>query len=223
MKCRLLALIVLSGLLALALNAHADDQANSPEARLRTALRNALLQMRTLSTQNDNLQAQVADLQSQKDELTAKAASLAKTVAETQEKDSKAIAVLKAQVSDQEDSIAKLQQSLQQWEDSQRKAVAIANQTETKRAKLAEIAIHLQRVVDDQKRKNAEMYKIGMEVLDRYEKFGLGEALTAKEPFLGIMRAKFETLVQDYEDHLSDATITSSDSSPPASSASTHQ
>jgi hypothetical protein len=53
------------------------------------------------------------------------------------------------------------------------------------------------------------MYELGMEILDRYEKFGLGEALTAKEPFTGITRTKFETLVQDYEDKLVDQTITS--------------
>ena len=69
--------------------------------------------------------------------------------------------------------------------------MAIANDTEAKRAKLAELSIHLQRMVDDQKQKNEEMYKTGMEVLDRYEKFGLGEALFAKEPFVGITRTKF--------------------------------
>ena len=60
------------------------------------------------------------------------------------------------------------------------------------------MSIHLQRAVDDQKRKNSEMYKIGMDLLNRYEKYGLGQAITAKEPFVGITRAKFQTLVQDY-------------------------
>ena len=208
MKRHLLFLFAGAALLAGPIAASGDDQSNSPEARLRDALRNTMLQLRTVTTDRDNLQAQVTDLQSQKDDLTKQVADLTKKAAASQDADNKTIAVLKGQVSDQESSIAALQHSLDQWKDSQRKAVTIANDTEAKRAKLADLAIRLQRVVDDQKRKNDQMYKIGMELLDRYEKFGLGEALTAKEPFVGITRTKFETLVQDYEDKLTDQRVT---------------
>jgi len=187
---------------------HGQDQAASPEARLRDALRNTLLQLRSVTADRDNLQAQLTDLQSQKDDLATKLADLTKKSAADQDTDAKTITVLKSQLSDQEDSIAALQQSLDQWKESQRKAVAIANETEAKRAKLASLAIQLQRIVDDQKRKNDEMYRLGMEILDRYEKFGLGDALLAKEPFAGITRTKFETLVQDNEDKLTDQRIT---------------
>jgi peptidoglycan hydrolase CwlO-like protein len=201
-------LLAAAALLAGAFAASGDDQSNSPEARLRDALRSTMLQLRSVTSDRDNLQAQVTDLQSQVDTLTAQVADLTKKAAAAQDADNKTITVLKSQVSDQEDSIAGLQHSLDQWKDSQRKAVAIANDTEAKRAKLAELSIHLQRMVDDQKLKNEEMYKLGMEILDRYEKFGLGEALTAREPFVGITRTKFETLVQDYEDKLTDQLIT---------------
>lgn len=207
-------LLIAAALLACALAARGDDQASSAESRLRDALKNSMLQLRTVTADRDNLQAQVTDLQSQKDDLTAKVAALTKKMAGDQDANAKAIAVLKGQVSDQEDSIAALQHSLDQWKDSQRKAVAIATDTETKRAKLADLAIRLQRIVDDQKRKNDEMYRLGMEILDRYEKFGLGEALTAREPFVGTTRTKFETLVQDYEDKLTDQTITAQASAP---------
>lgn len=208
MKRHSFLLIAAAALFAGAFAAGGADQTNSPEARLRDALRSALLQLRTVTTDRDNLQAQVTDLQSQKDDLTAQVATLTKRAIADKDADTKAINVLKSQLSDQEDSLAKLQQSLDEWKAAQRKAVTIANETEAKRAKLADLAIHLQRRVDDQKRKNDEMFKIGMEVLDRYEKFGLGEALFAKEPFVGITRTKFETLVQDYEDKLTDERIT---------------
>jgi len=201
-------LIAAAALLAGAFAASGDDQASSPETRLRDALRNTMLQLRAVTSDRDNLQAQVTDLQAQNSTLTQQVADLTKKAAAAQDADNKAIAVLKSQVSDQEDSIAGLQHSLDQWKDSQRQAVAIANDTESKRARLAELSIHLQRRVDDQKRKNDEMYKLGMEILDRYEKFGLGEALTAKEPFVGITRTRFETLVQDYEDKLTDQLVT---------------
>jgi hypothetical protein len=43
--------------------------------------------------------------------------------------------------------------------------------------------------------------------LDRYEKFGLGDALTAREPFVGLTKVKFQNLVQDYQDKLSDQKV----------------
>jgi chromosome segregation ATPase len=207
-------LLMAAALLAGAVVTTRADQADTTESRLRDALRNTMLQLRTVTTDRDNFQAQVTDLQSQNDTLTRQLADLGKKSAADKDADSKTITVLKGQVSDQEDSIAQLQASLDQWKASQRKAVTIANDTETKRARLAELSIHLQRIVDDQKRKNDEMYKIGMELLDRYEKFGLGEALTAKEPFVGITRTKFETLVQDYEDKLVDQSIAADTTKP---------
>jgi hypothetical protein len=194
-------ILLAAGLCAGAMTTSRADQ-DPVVSRLRDALKSTMLQLRTVSTDRDNLQAQAADLQSQNDTLTKQLADLIKKTAADKDATDKTIAVLKGQVSDQEDSIAKLQTSLDAWKDSQQKAVAMANETEAKRAKLADLSIHLQRIVDDQKLKNDEMYKLGMELLDRYEKFGLGEALTAKEPFVGITRTKFETLVQDYEDKL---------------------
>jgi chromosome segregation ATPase len=189
--------------------ARADDASDTALARLKTAYQNVVGQLRTVTADDQTQQAMVADLQSQRDTLTAQVSDLTKKAAAQQDADTKEIAVLKAEKSDQEDSIAKLQQALDEWKAAQQKAATAATETEAKRAKLADLAIHLQRMVDDQKRRNDQMYKIGMEILDRYEKFGLGEALTAKEPFVGITRTKFETLVQDYEDKLVDQTITS--------------
>jgi len=183
------------------------DDANSPEARLRDALRNTMLQLRSVSTERDNLQAQNADLDSQKTALTDQVAKLTKQSAADKDAATKTVNELKTTVSNQQDSIAVLQKSLQQWEDAEKKAAALASTTEGKRAKLADDNIKLQRVVDDQHTKNLAMYKLGMEVLDRYQKFGLGQALFAKEPFTGITRTKFETLVQDYSDKLEDQRI----------------
>jgi hypothetical protein len=49
------------------------------------------------------------------------------------------------------------------------------------------------------------MYQAGMEILDRYEKFGLGDAILAREPFTAAQRVKFQNLVQDFSDKLTDA------------------
>jgi chromosome segregation ATPase len=207
MKRQFFTLLAAAALCAVPVASLRADQ-DPAVARLKDALKSTMLQLRNVTADRDNLQGQVADLQSQNDALTKQVADITKKAGDDHTADAKTITVLKGQVSDQEDSIAALQVSLDTWKKSQVQAVKMANDTEAKRAKLAELAIHLQRIVDDQKRKNNEMYQLGMELLDRYEKFGLGEALTAKEPFVGITRTKFETLVQDYEDKLVDQRIT---------------
>ena len=63
--------------------------------------------------------------------------------------------------------------------------------------------LYSRRKVDDREAKNYELFKLANEILTRYEKFGLGEALTAREPFTGLTRVKLENLVQDYQDTLS--------------------
>ena len=79
---------------------------------------------------------------------------------------------------------------------------------EKEREKLKIQAATLQRAVSDHETKNVELAKIAYEILDRYEKFGLGDALTAKEPFLGLTRVKIENLVQDFKDKIDDQRIT---------------
>ena len=86
--------------------------------------------------------------------------------------------------------------------------VDFSTKTEAARAKLAVQSIMLQRVVADRETKNLELYKTGNEILDRYEKFSLGDALSAKEPFIGITRVKLQEFVQDYKDKLSAQKVT---------------
>ncbi len=83
----------------------------------------------------------------------------------------------------------------------------LSEKREAARVKLNSEKIVLQRVVDDQRRKNQEMYKIGTEILTRYENFGLGTAITAREPFTGTMKVRLQNLVQDLGDKLADQRI----------------
>jgi hypothetical protein len=103
---------------------------------------------------------------------------------------------------------------LEKWKATYNQAVTVANTKEAQRARLESQVIVLQRRIDDAETKNLALYKIGKEVLGRYQKFGLGTAITAREPFVGITRVKLENLVQDYSDKLNDQTIKSGDSQP---------
>ena len=71
-----------------------------------------------------------------------------------------------------------------------KQSAELARKTEAERAKLSSENIQLKRVVADQRMKNAKMFEIGTEILTRYSKFGLGTAITAREPFIGVTRAR---------------------------------
>ncbi len=65
----------------------------------------------------------------------------------------------------------------------------------------------LERKIADQQRKNEEMFKVGNEVLTRFEKFSLGTAIVAREPFVGLTRIKLQNLMQEYADKIADQKI----------------
>jgi septal ring factor EnvC (AmiA/AmiB activator) len=93
-------------------------------------------------------------------------------------------------------------------------AVGVGNQTadrlkkrESEGVKLGERIVDLERKVSEGERKNLEMHRLAKEILERYEKFGLGTALTAREPFVGTTRVRLQNLVSDYSEKLSEQRI----------------
>lgn len=188
--------------LTLACAASAAEGVDANEAKLREALKNATLQLRSAETERATLQSSQAALTEEKKTLEAKFETLRKeTIAERATTD-KAIAALKAQAAAQETEIAKLKEALEKSDGAGKQAAALAAAKESDRAKLAADLIVLQRKLEDRETKNLALFKVGNEILTRYEKFSLGEALAAREPFVGTTRAKLETLVQDYQDKL---------------------
>ena len=210
----------------------AQNAPSNTESRLRDALRDATLQLSDAQNQVVTLQASQAqsdkdnaDLKAKIDALTAQVAALTKQSADDKAASDKAIADLNSQVADQSGQITRLNQALTEWKNAYNQVAQLATSKEEARTKLALQAALLQRTVDDREAKNIELFKTGSEILTRYEKFGLGEAIGAKEPFTGLTRVKLQELVQDYKDKLLNQTVKAGqppDSATPASSPSTH-
>jgi len=218
--------------MGLSFGLRADDATVTTETRLREALRDTTIQLRDAQNQVVMLQAAKdqadkdnADLKAKVDNLNTQVAALTKQSADDKAVADKIIADLKAQVADQAGVIARLNQTLAEWKNAYNQAAQLATAKEDARAKLALQSALLQRTVDDREAKNIELYKTGSEILTRYEKFGLGDAIGAKEPFVGLSRVKLENLVQDYKDKLLNQTVISGqlpDLSNPSSSSSGH-
>jgi hypothetical protein len=204
-------LIVLSSSLM-----RADDTAQATtESRLRDALRSTAQQLQDAQGQTATLQAAQAqsdkdnaDLKTKVDVLTAQIASLTKQSADDKGASNKAIADLKAQSDDEVTQISKLNDAITAWEKDDKQYRQISQDKEAQCAQLTAQEILMQRVIDDRETKNMALYNLANEILTRYEKYGLGEALTAKEPFTGVTRVKLQELVQDYRDKVSNQLVT---------------
>ena len=178
----------------------AADQPSPAELRMRDALKNTMLQLRT--AQNDLATAQAAQAESDQKvkDLTDQVDKLTKQAIADKDASDKTIADLNAKNARQAAQIAAYEDALQKWKAGYALAATAAKTKEADRAKLASEKIVLQRRVDDLQTKNEALFAIGNDVLTRYEKFGLGQALAAKEPFVGLTRVKLENQVQDYQD-----------------------
>jgi DNA repair exonuclease SbcCD ATPase subunit len=202
MKKLAMILTVFCGALAL----HAAE-VNPAEAKLREGLKNTMIQLRNVQTEKDALVTAKADLEAQVAALTEKVEKIEKQLADDKMAADKRIAELTDRVVARGNEVMQAQQEIEKWKKSQQEAAALAAKKEGDRARLASEKIVLERKVADQRTKNAEMFKIGNEILTRYEKFGIGSAITAREPFVGLTRVKFQNLVQDYGDKLADQKI----------------
>jgi chromosome segregation ATPase len=171
---------------------------------LRTELRDVTLQLRSVQSQLGDVQAQQATVVAERDALAAQCEALKRKVAATQDAGDKAAAALRAQLDAVKSEDSQLGDMLfvakSKGDDSSRDLQDLSERN----ARLKSEVIVLTRKVSDLESKNLALFLVGNEILTRYQDFGLGTALTAKEPFVGSTRVKLETLVQDYQDKLSD-------------------
>lgn len=208
MKQRIASLILLAGLMTGA--THAAEEADPAMAvlkRMREQLRTVMIQQQKTEAERATLQAANVELENKLKTLDTKFKVLGKEKNAEKDAADKTIAELKAKVMEDEREKAQLQEALANWKAGHEKLKQAAMKVDAQRAELAARVILQDRKVADYQRKNDELFKVGSEILSKYEGFGLGTAIAAREPFTGNMRVKLETLVQDYGDKLVDSKI----------------
>jgi DNA repair exonuclease SbcCD ATPase subunit len=174
------------------------QQAKTPEMQLREKLRATMLQLRTAETERATLQTAQTQCEEEKKTLAARIEEITKQ-ANAYKLAAQPVDGLKAEVASLEKEIARFKTTIE----NQKQAAELASKKDAERAKLyEEVIIGLERLVADRQAKNLALYKTANEILDRYEKFGLGDALTAREPFTGLTRVKLQNQVQDYQDKI---------------------
>ncbi len=176
-------------------------------AKMRDILKATMLQQRAAETARDAAVAAQAEAETKSKTLTEQVAAQGKQLAADKDANDKKIAALETKLAEREAELAQYKAALEKLKVAEKKAAELAATKEVQREKLAGETIVLQRKVADQQVRNLAMFKLGKEILARYEKFGLGDALTAREPFIGITRVKFENLIQDFGDKLNEQRI----------------
>jgi chromosome segregation ATPase len=204
MKIKTYALLAAAAVLLVPALRAADED---PTAKFREALKDTMLKLRAAQTDLANAQAAQYAAEAKATELTAKTESLTKELANDRNTSTNMIADLNKKIADRDGSIVELNAALAKWKKSYGEVAKLASKREGQRAQLDAKRIELERKVQEEQAKNIEMYQAGMEILDRYEKFGLGDAILAREPFTAAQRVKFQNLVQDLSDKLTDARI----------------
>ena len=206
-KARIFMMLCFLSVMAVSVRAAEKKGGNPAEQKMRETIRNTMIQLRDANAKLATAQAaqseaeeKVKELQGQLEELTKKTTAERKTAAET-------IDDLKTKLASSELQVNHFTESLAKWKLGYAKLAEYAKATEGKRVELASKVIVQERVIADQRVKNAEMYRLGTEVLDRYAKFGLGTAILAREPFVGVTKVKFENLLQEYQTKLTGQTI----------------
>lgn len=192
---------------------HAAEEVD-PTLKIREQLRAVTLQLRTAQTETANAQAAQAAADAKAVQLTEKITSLEKRI-ETLAKESntekvrtdESIAALNNKLADREKRLVQFTEALEKWKAGYQKAAEVARTKEDERAKLASENAVQKRTIADRETKNIALFNASNEILDRFESYSLGKALSAREPFIGNSRVKVENLVQGYKDKILDNRI----------------
>ena len=189
--------------LALCLLLCAPAVVRADDNKVKETLRELTLRLRTAETEQASLQAEKAQLEQDKKALADQVNLLTKQAAA----DKATIANLSSKATEQDATLAQNKDALAKWKTAYDQLNTAAQKLKTERDKAISDAIIAKRLVADREAKNRELYRLANEILTRYEKFGLGDALAAREPFVGVTRTKLENQVQDYSDKIADARV----------------
>jgi hypothetical protein len=194
-------------LLTLAFASAAFAQEVSPEeAKLREQLKATALLLRAAETEKANAlatfaaeQTKTAALQKEIDGLNAKMAAETKRASEDKLATEKMIAKLNDTLIGRENRLKEFSVALEKMKYAYNQVASTAIKKESDRVALSNENLSLKNTIADRERKNLKLYTTSLEILERYENYALGKALSAREPFVQKSRVTIENQVQDYK------------------------
>jgi chromosome segregation ATPase len=161
--------------------------AQSSDDSLRERLRQVTLQLRQVQDDQATLQAQKAAAEHERDDVKKQLAAAQAELAHTKHEGNR---------------VAAVQQDLAKTKDALAQATSSAQQSDAERQKLQTNVTNTTTLLEACESKNAELRKVGHEILDAYSKFDFGDALGANEPFIQQHRVELENQAQTFGDRI---------------------
>lgn len=101
-----------------------------------------------------------------------------------------------------EAALAKSREGITALNDDLRQTARRLQQTQSEKHQLQDMVDGQAELIQSCDAKNAELVEVNRELLDRYRKKGVFDALLQREPITGLKRVELENIVQDYQDRL---------------------
>jgi chromosome segregation ATPase len=185
--------------------ATAEEQ--DAEAKFREALRSTMMQLREAQAKTAEMEAASVQAQMEADKAKKQVASLQSQMLDERNASANQITELRSAVEQRNERITGFEAQIAKWEKDYAAMVEKARQAEFANAQAKGRIATLERTVKEQQIKNIEMKQTAEEILDRYAATSLGTSVLAREPFIGVNRAKLQTLMQDLETRVRASTL----------------
>ncbi|NIF90062.1 hypothetical protein F3J10_17415 [Burkholderia sp. Cy-637] len=175
--------------------------AQSMEERLRGQLRTTTQQLRQLQDGQAQLEADKTGAEQARDKALAQVKELQAQLSAAKG-DSGAEAAARRALADERAAHARDTQALAKARASYEELAGTARTRDAQRGTLqADLAARDTQLQSCQAH-NADLYRVGHEILDAYEHVGLGTVLASRQPFAQSARVKYDQLAQRYGDAL---------------------
>jgi len=197
--------------------APAAAQDEDPSAKFREALRTTMLQLREAQAKTAEMEATAVQNQMAADKAAKELAALQANTVEERNEAANQAAALREEIGARDAKITGFEAQVAKWQKDHADLTTRLRKAEHAAAQAKARITVLERAVNEQQVKNIEMKLVADEILDRYQGHSLGTTILAREPFIGVNRAKLQTIMQDLETRIRAAGIRPGGVSAPAS------
>ncbi len=183
------------------------EETDDVEMKLRAALQQTTQNLRTVTNTNAVLEAGKTEAETKAKDLQTKLDQTTKELAQLRNSSTNTISELNEKLAASTAQGEELAKKVEVWKAAFSEASKVAQIKENERATLERKNNQLTRVGQEHIEKNTQMFNIAMELLTRYKKFGLGDAIIARESLVAASKVRLQNLMQEYQTKLRDQRI----------------
>ncbi|WP_026121521.1 hypothetical protein [Paraburkholderia kururiensis] len=175
--------------------------AQSIEDKLRSQLRSTTQELRQLQDNQTQLQADKTAAEQQRDQALAQVKDLQTQLAAAKGQ-SGAEAEARRALAEERASHTRDTQQLAKYKTSYEDLLAVTKTRDAQRTQLQNDVKTRDTQLQTCEAQNADLYRVGHEILQAYENVGLGTFLSSRQPFAESARVKYDDIAQRYGDAL---------------------